>query len=96
MTQKFSTSDLYLAAFLEINSIPITFETVNGRVIAMAEYSPELTEVLNQYSCDLYVPVLTYAMKLRQLRARMHMHRETESHYKKDDSHDTAKARGEG
>ena len=73
--QNFTTSDLYLATYLELNNIPITFETINGRVIVTAESSRVLNDLLSQYHNDAPVPILTYTTKLRQLRARIYMHR---------------------
>lgn len=70
--QKFSTLDLHIAAYLEYRGIPITLESINGRVIFTAPQSDELYQLLSAFNENDPIPIIDFVGTLRSMKARMY------------------------
>lgn len=69
--QKFSTLDINVAAYLELNGIPTVLENQNGRVIFSFPISDRLYELAHDYNSNVAVPVADFVTALKSLRGRM-------------------------
>jgi hypothetical protein len=68
--QEFSTLDIYLSAFIELNGIPAELKD-NGRIVFIFPYSEKVRNLCSKYNGNMSVPVADFVSILRTLKARM-------------------------
>ncbi len=71
MEKRFTTADINLSSFLELNGLQITLELNNGKVIFSFPVSDRLYKLLEAYNSNVLVPVGDFVTRLKILRGQM-------------------------
>ena len=69
--KRFSTLDINLSSFLELNGLQATLELQSGKVIFTFPVSDILYKLLDTYSSNSSVPVGDFVTRLKILRGKM-------------------------
>ena len=70
--RKFTTLDIYTAAYLELNGVQANLEKSGKRVVFAFPLDKHLELLLNTFSSNASVPIADFIAILKQLKARMH------------------------
>lgn len=63
--------DIYIVAFLVIHNLEPKLELRKGKVFFLYEASEQVYRLMNDYNLDVKIPVATYVMAVKSLRAKM-------------------------
>jgi len=67
----FSSLDIYIASFLNLNGLEPSLETRNGKVIFTFEVTDKLYRLMNLYNSNENVPVADFVTTVKTLRGKM-------------------------
>jgi hypothetical protein len=68
---RFTTLDVYLAAYLSLNGCRIALEVQSGKVIFVFSQSREVNQFLEKFNSNTPVAVADFATAVKTLRGRM-------------------------
>ncbi len=69
--RRFSTVDINLSSFLELNGLQTILELNNGKVVFTFSVSDTLYKLLDSYNANSLVPVGDFVTRLKILRGQM-------------------------
>jgi len=68
---RFTTLDVYLAAYLKMRGFPLSLDNRGGKVVFAFTSSPSLNELISEFNSNALVQVADFTTAVKALRGQM-------------------------